>query len=209
MNGTEAAQRGFSVLIEIVATEHDQVLRDVAERFFERNPAALPPRYNGPLDPSEIELDHAFGAVPVGPGSGFQDIRDRRRPPRFTRQTIAGWFKPDTSQKFVVCGFVKKASALERFATDKSETAPVFHSDAPIGPRLVYPPPTCGTTPYVGTVDDVHAKIDTQTLADLGLDGTNVALAIVDTGIFLPRITQLLGDFSPSGFQPNIDIANS
>jgi hypothetical protein len=94
-------------------------------------------------------------------------------------------------------------------ATDKSETAPVFHSDAPIGPRLVYPPPTCGTTPYVGTVDDVRTKIDTQTLAGLGLDGTNVALAIVDTGIFLPRITQLLGDFSPSGFQPNIDIANS
>jgi subtilisin family serine protease len=195
-----------SVLIEV---EKDDKLVSTAEAFLDRRDYIdIMKDYRGPFDSTEIEIDLNFGALAVGPGSSFLNssaARETALRPSFLLEA----FRPKNSNKFVIRGFVKTSDALARFAKDRTDTSPIFHSDPSIVGLLGPPRPTCGTSPYVGDADTVRLKLDTATLAGLGLDGTNVAIAIVDTGIFLPRITQLLGDIMPSGYMPNIDQVNS
>jgi Subtilase family len=206
-----------SVLIEV---EKDDTLVSAAEAFLDRaDYADIMRDYHGPFDSALIEIDHDFGALAVGLGSSFlstlpppvASATPSVRPPvaSVTPSLLLETFRPKNSNRFVIRGFVKTPNALPRFARDTSDTHPIFHSDPSIVGLLAPPRPTCGTSPYVGDADTVRTKLDTATLAGRGLDGTNVALAIVDTGIFLPRITQLLGDIAPSGYVPNIDTVNS
>jgi len=195
-----------SVLIEV---KKDDRFRRAAEAFFAPTPSrpdiieAMKDYH--PFDP-DIEIDLNFGALPVGPGSSWLDTPATLEAPHIPLPMES--FRPANSEKFVIRGFIKRPGALERLA-DKTDAAVIFHSDPPIFGLLEMPGPTCGTSPYVGDTGAVREKLDTVTLARLGLDGKGVALAIVDSGIFLPRITQLLGDIKPSGFVPNVDRANS
>jgi len=191
----EDAKRRLSVLIEI---ETDGTLIDTAKSF----PSALPEGYARVFDRSDIELDLEFGALPVGKGSRAGELT-------FTPERPADLLKPENSEKFIIRGFVKGDGGLERLAREKTDGGLIFHTDPPIIGLLAPPRPTCGTSPYVGHTDTVRRKLHVRTLSDFGLDGSNVALAIVDTGIYLPRITQLLGDIKPSGFHPHVDRANS
>ena len=69
--------------------------------------------------------------------------------------------------------------------------------------------PTCGTSKYVGVTSDVRQKLDFQTLQDNILDGSDVALAIVDSGIYKRRLEHLLQEaFTPST-QIYLDANNS
>src|SRR5262249_40146552 len=113
---------------------------------------------------------------------------------------------PEKSAKFLVRGFFKSAEVLDRLHRDAGT---IFHADPSIVGLLEPPHPTCGTSPKVGDTDTVRQRLHVGTLADFGLDGRNVALAIVDSGIYLPRIVRLLGDVKPSGFVPNVDSARS
>ncbi len=63
-----------------------------------------------------------------------------------------------------------------------------IYSDAEIGTTL-----TCGSSRAVGTSVDVQARLGTDVLARNGLDGTGVAIAIVDGGIALARLGARLG----------------
>ncbi len=75
--------------------------------------------------------------------------------------------------------------------------APVF-SDPLIEPFL-----TCGGNPAVGSTADVRSKLGATTLAANGLDGSGVAIAIVDSGINLAHLTAKIGNV------PRFDAANS
>ncbi|MFD6157646.1 S8 family serine peptidase [Nocardia sp. NPDC060256] len=52
---------------------------------------------------------------------------------------------------------------------------------------------TCGSTPAVGNWHDVETLLHHGDLAAAGLDGTSVALAIVDTGINAAKVKQVRG----------------
>jgi subtilisin family serine protease len=66
---------------------------------------------------------------------------------------------------------------------------------------------TCGTSPPVGNDQDVARLLGVKALADAGLDGRNVPVAVVDTGINLAHLeskgrTPKLGprrSFAPAG----------
>lgn len=62
--------------------------------------------------------------------------------------------------------------------------------------------PTCGGDPAVGTADDVAAQLAADQLAQAGMDGAGVALAVVDTGINLAYLAAM-------GRQPQLDARHS
>jgi serine protease AprX len=89
---------------------------------------------------------------------------------------------------------------IEASLEDPPETLngyPVY-ADPDIAPFL-----TCGGDAPVGNQDDVASHLDTSGLFNLGLDGSNVAIAIVDTGINLGHLEAVLG------WRPNLDVDNS
>jgi subtilisin family serine protease len=180
-----------SVLIEV--GKH-KTLVDAAQAFFAGTPfAGHMQGYASPFDPADIEIDHGFPALPVG-----ADLRGG-----------LDFLDPGQSDNFIVRGHFKSSEILHRIARDSGGTGPVFHADPPIFGLLAPPHPTCGTSPAVGDTDTVRDKLHARELADAGFDGSDVAIAIVDSGIYLPRIMRLLGDFKPSGLRPNTDPAHS
>ena len=74
---------------------------------------------------------------------------------------------------------------------------PIF-SDPKIAPF----PMTCAGTPPIGDSRAVAAKLAAAQLASKGLDGANVAVAIMDTGINLAHLNN-------AGLAPKLDAANS
>lgn len=121
--------------------------------------------------PATVELDPGFAAVPMGTGiRGQMDVES---------------LGPDKSQRFAVRGFIETDDPASIPA--QIDGQPLF-ADPVIAPFL-----TCSGTPAVGTFADVKAKLNAATLATRGLDGTNVAVAIMDTGINLPHLTAKLG----------------
>jgi hypothetical protein len=144
---------------------------------------------------ADFKIDKTFGAIPIGEGVADDASRDRE-----------AILDPTKSKKFLLRAFIAPGS--ERRIVDPEGGA--IHSDPPISSFLTIPPPTCGDTPHVGTAATVRHNLKTHELAQNGLDGKGVALAIVDSGIFLPRITRPLGAMKPlAGAPPSIDPANS
>jgi hypothetical protein len=130
----------------------------------------------------ELIIDPQFGAAPIADGARAKRISPLE-------------FDPETSARFIVRAFVKADSPAD---VPESIDGELVHSDPTASPYL-----TCTNSQAVGDVTDVQAKLDTKTLAQYGLDGSGVAIAIVDTGIFLPRVTKRLGA------APAFDTANS
>lgn len=195
-----------SVLIEVDA---HPTLVNAAETFFRREDFRDIMRdYTGPFYPSDIEVDRNFAALPVGPGSRIllpPTPEHVSRIPAELPLNLLESFDPRKSAKFVIRGFFKNIDVLKRLTRGTADADPIFHADPSIVGLLTPALPTCGTSQYVGNTDTVRHKLHVGTLADFGLDGSNIALAIVDSGIYLPRITRLLGDVAPSGFTPNVD----
>jgi Subtilase family len=140
-------------------------------------------------------IDTSFGAVPIGAGSGSDDVS-------------LPDLNPDTSHKFLIRALVpadRRNPVPERLAGE------LVYADPVIGSLR-----TCSSAKAVGTADvvvgsiepDVRTKLGAATLQAHGLDGSQVAIAIVDTGIYLDRITQPLGAMS-AGVPPAHDPVSS
>ena len=151
--------------------------------------AAAGMRRAGPTDlskvsrPSGLQLDPSFNAVPLGSG------RVESLPPAATHS-------PENSA-FAVRGFVEADSSEQIPPT--IDGRPIF-ADPQISHFL-----TCGGTPPVGTHVDVAQKLNVAGLAGRGLDGSGVAVAVLDTGINLAHLNAKPGP----GRQPLFDAGNS
>lgn len=144
--------------------------------------------------PTTLKIDPEFGAIPIGGGTEIQGGERLR----------AAFREPGRSDRFLVSGFVEARGRVPQHFVGKGDQRYPIHSNPVIGGLLTPPPclPTCGTSRYVGTTQDVRDRLGVATLKSKGLDGSGVGLAIVDSGIFIPRLEQLLGD----ALQPKITI---
>lgn len=131
--------------------------------------------------PGGIELDSSFTPVAIGGAGG--------------RESSLESLQPEESEQFVVRGFVETAARADVPAAVGGQR--VF-SDIPIQPFV-----TCGSDPPLGDVALVRQKLRLAELAARGLDGSDVAIAIVDNGIDLDHLTTKLGS------TPRLDAANS
>lgn len=143
----------------------------------------------GPTDlsnvstPAGLVLDPTFNAVALGSGR--------------VESPSASTHAPDKSATFAVRGFLDAESP--EAIPDTVDGRPIF-ADPKISHFL-----TCGGTPPVGSHADVAQKLDVAGLASRGLDGSGVAIAILDTGINLKHLNAKRGQ----GNQPLFDAANS
>lgn len=180
MDSPQSASRRVRVLIE--RPKHPALVNS-AKALINNDPD--PPRFihEYPSWRDDFEIDDTFAAVAVGPGS------------RSVRRATAADLDPDASEFFVVRGHLRVSDYPD---VPETLAGDAIFSDAGIGGLL-----TCGTSLAVGNADDVRAKLDTATLGANGLDGTNVAIAIVDSGIYLPHLAK------QTKYPPNLDRASS
>src|SRR5829696_616498 len=136
--------------------------------------------------PKKLQIDPTFGAIPIGRGAENRDAKDLR----------AAFRDPGNSDRFLISGFVEIGGRVPHHFIGQDDQKYPIHSNPAIGGLLSLPPclPTCGTSRHVGTTQDVRNHLDVATLKSRGLDGSGVALAIVDSGIYVPRLEQLLGE---------------
>lgn len=131
--------------------------------------------------PERVEIDPIFSAVPIGDaGTGTSALESAT---------------PQSSPRFAVRGFVEVDDPEE--TPETVEGAEVF-SDPRIDSFI-----TCGGTPAVGDTSAVSANLNVAALHNEGLDGTDIAVAIVDTGINLQHLASKLGAM------PRFDAGNS
>ncbi len=128
-----------------------------------------------------VELDSSFSAIPAGSGDAESATLES--------------MDPETSQTYIVRGFIE-SDDLDQFTVPR-DGARAF-ADPQIDTFL-----TCGGDPPVGDVALVKQRLDVARLAANGLDGSDVAIAILDTGVNLNHLTTTLG------FTPKFDAGNS
>jgi hypothetical protein len=164
------------VILVVPAHEH---LRDAATAAMTNRTAGLDtaqaPSYPG------VELDASFAPVPLGSA----------RAGNVTMEAMA----PAESEYFAVRGHVETRNS-DAPPTQAGDA--VVFSDPQIRPML-----TCGGTPPVGTAATVAGHLHVTQLSAKHLDGTRVAVAVVDTGINLPYLQHKLGH------APNFDASAS
>jgi subtilase family protein len=136
-------------------------------------------------------IDGEFGAVPIWEGADRRpavSIKDRG-------EKAYSLLAPEKSKKFLVRAYVASASLAKPGFNDGE---PVW-SDPDLRGEYTLPPANQAT----GDTDAVRQDLNTATLQDNGLFGWDVAVAIVDTGIYRPHLaTQLY-------FDPALDVGNS
>jgi hypothetical protein len=130
--------------------------------------------------PSGLELDTDFAPVPLTVSDGDSPTAD---------VTTA-----ESASSYVVRGFVDADPEDPPTELD----GVTVYADPKVEPLL-----TCGGTAPVGTSADVAKLLDVANLRGRGLDGSNVAIGIVDTGINLAHLKKKLGS------TPALDSANS
>lgn len=132
---------------------------------------------------SELIIDPSFGAAPIAAGGRAREISPTE-------------FDPDASARFVIRAYVR----ADRTKVPETIDGELVHSDPVIGSHLIdVDSRACGDTV------SVQDRLETSKLLQHGLDGTGVAIAIVDTGIFLPRLAKRIG----AGHPPSVDLDNS
>jgi subtilisin family serine protease len=163
------------VLITLPAQEP---LRESAAAAVERRAPTIP--IEAARVPVRMEIDPSFAAVPVGVSDEFTTLES---------------MQPGSSQDFAVRGFMEVDSPEE--IPEEVEGRPVY-ADPRIEPFI-----TCPGSPALGTVANVATKLQVAQLHAKGLDGTKVAVAIMDTGIDLAHLKTKLGRV------PQHDVTNS
>ena len=140
-----------------------------------------------------LSLDHDYAPVQVPRPVPVDPSGD----PLSMMQPMTFSFDPERST-YLVRGEIADAAParLALLAASHPDIVGVFAD-----PRIETTGEYCGDAP-VGTADDVAQRLGTATLASRGLDGTEVALAIVDTGINLAFLRS-------KGLHPTIDASRS
>jgi subtilisin family serine protease len=150
-------------------------LRASATAAFSKRPSLL--SLEKAMMPSRLTIDARFPAVPIGdPALGMTVM------------------KPETAEAFAVRATIEVESPKD--IPDRINGARIY-ADPHIEPFHY-----CASGAQ-GTVANVRTKLDVAKLQAKNLDGTNVALAIVDTGVNLPFLKNALGA------TPRFDAANS
>jgi hypothetical protein len=148
---------------------------------------------------SAYTIDHTFGAVPIGRGALHE-----------AGENLQAFLEPEKSERFLVSGTVRVTDrGVPEYLVENGHRYPVHSNPLIGGLRFQTCLPTCGTSQYLGTATDVQQKLGYQTLQDNGLSGSGVAVAIVDSGIYQPRIERLLGDSLKPKRSINLDANNS
>jgi Subtilase family len=179
----DIGERGSGYVRVLLETPKDSALAEAAKALLVgQNPHDILSSWARAKSSRDCIYDPHFGAAPIAAGAGATGISPAE-------------FDPDASARFIVRAFVKADSPADVPASIEGE---LVHSDPPVGRYL-----TNGNSQAVGNTMDVQTKLDTDILGQYGLDGAGVAVAIVDTGIFLPRLTKRLGA------APAFDTANS
>jgi hypothetical protein len=114
--------------------------------------------------PARLELDVSTPAVAMpspgeGPGAGFES------------------FDPQKAPAFAVRGHIE--------VDDPGEVPEVVDGQPVFADPRIEPFVTCGGTAALGNFNTVATKLNLAALQAKGLDGSNVAIAIADTGINL------------------------
>ena len=154
-------------------------LRESAMAAFQRRPPNIP--LEAASKPAILQLDPTFAAVPMGTGGAALE----------SVQSLS----PTASQRFAVRGFVETDDAAN--VPVESEGHPLF-ADPVIAPFL-----TCGGDPPVGGIANVKSALKVGAMQGRGLDGKDVAIAVMDTGINLAHLQAKIGTM------PILDVANS
>jgi hypothetical protein len=161
------------VLFALERTEKELILAEASRALLAgRSPAEILAGYARENSSDDLVIDPDF-VCPIGQGPAQTDVAPRL-------------LEPEQSQYFALRGFVRR-DARDRLTELKGRKIEL-QSDPAIGPAL-----TRDTSHAVGKTADVAGKLDVATLRANGLDGANVAIAIVDSGIYLPHLTRLLG----------------
>jgi subtilisin family serine protease len=136
--------------------------------------------------PSEFILNTSFYAVAMGPWQpGALDFEKEKI--SLDRESLER-FLPENSAFFTICGFVKAdgpASVPAYIKGKAGESDLTLYSDPGTGASLL-----CPNDDPLGTIDDARAKLRVDRLGAYGLDGSNVAVAMVDSGIFLQHLSR-------------------
>ena len=161
------------ILLEFERTnDKSDALPEAATRLLtRRNPADVLGQLAEDLNRAGFLLDRRFGAIPIAGGTRATSVAPED-------------FDPYQSKLFILRGYVK---------ADPGDIPPEIAGGFVHSDPVVSSYSTCATSAAVGDTESVQAKLDTATLHRNELDGTGVAIAIVDTGIFLPHIEKRLG----------------
>jgi len=174
---------GFTpVLLECSPKDHGVMVAASRALLSGEDPERILADYARTWSTPDLIIDPSFGATPIGAGGDARELSLRDL-----------W--PENSDRFLIRAFVRADSPAD---VPREIDGELVHSDPMIGASL-----TRDTSRAVGRISDVKAKLGVATLAHYGLDGDGVALAIVDTGIYLPHLSKQLGA------APALDVANS
>jgi len=143
-----------------------------------RQPSTIP--LEAADTPRNFHLDNSFLAVPIGTGSLSMSAHE---------------VTPEESQNFAVRGFVD-FDDKGRIPAEMEGTS--IFADPQIEPFI-----TCINDGPIGNVNDVQKLLNTSSLLARGLDGSDVAIAIMDTGINVAHLRSKLGA------TPRFDAGNS
>src|SRR5262245_12961427 len=129
--------------------------------------------------PPGLVLDESFGAVALGLAAPF-DFDFERTPT--DKAAFAQTLLPENSAHFAIRAYVKRTDhrAIPQQIGDWR-----LYSDPRIALSL-----TCSTDPAVGSIVDVRSKLGIARLYDNGLTDAKVAVALVDSGIYVQHLTR-------------------
>jgi hypothetical protein len=162
----------------LIVMKSQEPLQESASLNLQGKNAAIPSYARAPKG---VVLDRTFPAVPLGTAHPAE-------------MATFDALKPEKSPRFAVRGYVEVDDIKN--APTESEGEQIF-ADPTIAPFI-----TCGGTPQLGAAADVAQRLHVSTLAQNGLTGDGVAIAIMDTGINLGHLSTKLG------WTPKIDIGN-
>lgn len=162
----------------LLALGAQEPLRESASAAMENRAPTIP--LSATETPRTFQLDESFRAIPLGVlEAGFT-----------TLESVTS----ERSVDFAVRGFLEAEST--EAIPEEIDGKPVFADP------LIAPFAYCAAAAQ-GTTSDVQSALGTATAIAKGLDGRDVAVAIVDTGINLAHLTAQLGQ------TPILDVANS
>ena len=132
-------------------------------------------------------MDPSFQAVALGPY--HPDTLDFAHESISLDEATLRMFSPHKSEYFTIRGFVKTKNSASfppelRGGEGKSDLK--LYSDPHTGSSLL-----CPNDRPLGTIDDARAKLRADRLGSYGLDGSKVAVAMLDSGIFLQHLNRV------------------